>query len=179
MNIYEKLFEVKKVWIKLERDTEWYWYKYATLSQIQEKLWPVLEKQKLLIVHTILDKSVRTQIIDLEAKENEPQSMISEIPLSQWVKAQDLWSEITYFRRYNLLALLDLEVEDDDWATASNKKPIKAKTEPTERFNAENLVKFAQIKELHTKENAVKFCRTKYKVSKDFAEQIEDLYINQ
>jgi hypothetical protein len=34
--------------------------------------------------------------------------------MSEDVKAQDKGSEITYFRRYNLLSLLDLEVEDDD-----------------------------------------------------------------
>ena len=37
-NIYQKLFEVKKAGIKLQRDTKAFNYKYATLSQIQEKL---------------------------------------------------------------------------------------------------------------------------------------------
>tara|TARA_R110000765_G_scaffold226701_1_gene330623 strand:+ start:3889 stop:4014 length:126 start_codon:yes stop_codon:yes gene_type:complete len=37
-NIYKKLFEVKKVGITLQRDTSAHNYKYATLSQIQEKL---------------------------------------------------------------------------------------------------------------------------------------------
>jgi hypothetical protein len=41
------------------------------------------------------------------------------------LKAQDKWSEITYFRRYNLLSLLDLEVEDDDWKKAQDSKPTK------------------------------------------------------
>jgi hypothetical protein len=36
--IYKKLFEIKKANIKLQRDTKAYNYKYATLSQIQEKL---------------------------------------------------------------------------------------------------------------------------------------------
>ena len=47
MNIYEKLLEVKKTNISLQRDTKAFNYKYATLDQIQKKLWPELEKQKL------------------------------------------------------------------------------------------------------------------------------------
>tara|TARA_R110002153_G_scaffold248911_1_gene405129 strand:- start:167 stop:313 length:147 start_codon:yes stop_codon:yes gene_type:complete len=44
-NIYQKLFEVKKAGIKLQRDTTAFNYKYATLSQIQEKLSDILQEQ--------------------------------------------------------------------------------------------------------------------------------------
>jgi hypothetical protein len=38
ITIYNKLFNVKKEGIKLQRDTKAFNYKYATLDQIQEKL---------------------------------------------------------------------------------------------------------------------------------------------
>tara|TARA_R110000764_G_scaffold78042_1_gene155740 strand:+ start:3240 stop:3365 length:126 start_codon:yes stop_codon:yes gene_type:complete len=37
-NIYQKLFEVKKAGITLQRDTKAFNYQYATLDQIQKKL---------------------------------------------------------------------------------------------------------------------------------------------
>jgi hypothetical protein len=38
MTIYSKLFEVKKAWITLKRDTKRFNYKYAELAQRQDKL---------------------------------------------------------------------------------------------------------------------------------------------
>ena len=117
MTIYSKLFEVKKAWITLKRDTKAFNYKYATLDQIQDKLWDVLEKNWLIIIHYILGWILTTEIRDIETSE----FVKSEIELTT-SKPQDKWSEITYFRRYNLLSLLDLEVEDDDWKQAQDSK---------------------------------------------------------
>jgi hypothetical protein len=109
MKIYKKLFNVKVAGIKLQRNTKAYNYKYATLDQIQEKLNPLLEKEKLIILHFIKDSKLITEIRDIESDE----VISSEIELKT-EKPQDKGSEITYYRRYNLLSLLDLEVEDDD-----------------------------------------------------------------
>ncbi len=129
-NIYTKLFEVKKAGIKLQRDTKAFNYQYATLSQIQEKLNVEFEKQGLLIIHSVVNNSVRTEIIDTETSEIKlndnmvmNNSVSSEILMAEWTKPQDKGSEITYYRRYNLLSLLDLEVEDDDGKKAQDSKP--------------------------------------------------------
>jgi len=113
MSIYKKLFEVKKTWIKIQRDTKAYNYKYATLDQIQSKLNPAFQEQGLVVIHQIQDNKVVTKIVDTE----DDSFIFSEIELTT-SKAQEIWSEITYYRRYNLLSLLDLEVEDDDWEKA-------------------------------------------------------------
>jgi len=118
--IYKKLFEVKKEWIILLRDTEAYNYKYATLDQIQENLSPILEKLWLLVVHNMSDWVLNTLIVDIETWDK----VTSSIELTT-TKPQDKWSEITYFRRYNLLCLLDLTVEDDDWKKAQYSKQTK------------------------------------------------------
>ena len=115
-NIYKKLFEVKKTWIKLQRDTKAFNYKYATLSQIQEKLWDVMQEQWLVILHLIKDDKVITEIRNIDWTD----WVSSEISMAEWTKAQDKWSEITYYRRYNLLSLLDLEVIDDDGKKAQD-----------------------------------------------------------
>jgi len=118
-NIYQKLFEIRKADIKLQRDTKAFNYKYATLSQIQEKLSDIIEKQWLLITHRIENNKVITDIINID---NPEEKITSEIEMNIETKAQDKGSEITYYRRYNLLALLDLEVEDDDWKKAQDSK---------------------------------------------------------
>lgn len=131
-NIYEKLFEVKKAWIKLQRDTQGYGYNYATLSQIQEKLSKFFEEQKLLITHRIFENQVVTSIVNLENVEEKLQSSIM---MNENTKAQDKGSEITYYRRYNLLSLLDLETEDDDGKKAQESwKSQNKKTSTSQKW---------------------------------------------
>jgi hypothetical protein len=65
---------------------------------------------------------VVTDIRDIESNT----FVTSEIEINT-TKPQDKGSEITYYRRYNLLSLLDLEVEDDDGKTAQDSKPAENK----------------------------------------------------
>lgn len=167
MSIYTKLYNVKKAWIKLIRDTKAFNYKYATLDQIQSKLWDILEQEKLLVLHKIIENSVITEIRDIESDD----FISSSIELTT-IKAQDKWSEITYYRRYNLLALLDLEVEDDDWKQAQDSY---SKTE-LQRIKDENINKLKDLKEKGT-EITLAQVRLKYKVSKESAEKLKELWI--
>jgi len=141
-NIYKKLFEIKKSWIKLQRDTSAFNYKYATLGQIQEKLNWEFEKQWLLVIHYIENNNVVTTICDTDSDSKE--HVRSEIPMTQWTKPQDKWSEITYYRRYNLLSLLDLEVEDDDGAKA---QWVKKTTQTKEYVKLDALDYVTRIKD--------------------------------
>ena len=143
-NIYKKLFELKQKELTLKKDTQAFWYKYATLKQIQELLNPVLKELKLIVLHFIRQNEVVTQIRDIEG-ETYVESCIDIWSVEtkrtetfvdknwkdivtddyndkdpQWV-----WSIISYHRRYNLLALLDLEQEDDDWKWWSNRAKTK------------------------------------------------------
>ena len=173
-NIYQKLFEVKKAWIKLQRDTTAFNYKYATLAQIQEKLSWEFEKQWLLVIHIIEDNKVVTSIVDIE--DPVKYMLYSAIPLSEWIKPQDKWSEITYYRRYNLLSLLDLEVEDDDWKKAQESKPKYEEDDTKEWFNDEHYDKIVDsISEW--KSYTIKQIRDKYKVSRDFASRLKGLWV--
>lgn len=174
--IYDKLFRVKQSWIKLQRKTKAFNYSYADLGQIQEKLWDILEKERLFITHRVENNKVITEIIDLDAKEEERYNIESSIPLTEWTKAQDKWSEITYYRRYNLLSLLDLEVEDDDWKKAQESFK-KEEEDDKPWFNDENYDKLSDlIAEWQT--FTMKDVRAKYKVSKVNAEKLSKLWIN-
>lgn len=173
LNIYQKLFEVKKVWIKLQRDTQAYSYKYATLSQIQDKLSEVLEEHLLLVTHQVDYDKVTTSIINIE---NPKEFMQSSIPLTESTKPQDKGSEITYYRRYNLLSLLDLEVEDDDWAKAQWSKKEDDKELPW--ITKEIIDKVVEKNEKENLSLSIKDIREKYKVSKANAELLKSLWIN-
>jgi len=171
-NIYQKLFEVKKANISLQRDTKAFNYKYATLDQIQKKLWEELQKQWLIVIHTIIDNKVNTKIINVDKSE---EYIESEIEMTT-IKAQDKGSEITYFRRYNLLALLDLEVEDDDGKKAQDSKPKEYVNNNLEWIADSN------IKALETLVNnwtvmTMADVRKKYKVSKKNAELLNNIWI--
>jgi len=168
-NIYQKLFEVKKAGIKLQRDTKAFNYKYATLSQIQEKLWEVLQQQQLLVKHFIKSWEVFTRIIDIKTEK----FVESGIELTPWTKAQDKGSEITYYRRYNLLSLLDLEVEDDDWKKAQDS--VK-EDDNKQWFNDENYDKLADLV-ANWQTFTLRDIRSKYKVSKVNAEKLNWLGI--
>jgi hypothetical protein len=182
MNLYEKLLEIKKANIKLQRDTKAFNYKYATLSQIQEKFGDILADQKLLIIHSIVEGKVHTRIVD---SENPKDFIGSDIPLSEGIKPQDKGSEITYYRRYNLLSLLDLEVEDDDGKNAQDslkKQDLiitpdlpwidnkKIESEDFKKFLADEKSKTLSLRDILIK------VRGKYKISKASEGIIENFY---
>jgi len=149
MSIYKKLLDFKKEEVSLTRDTKAYNYSYANLEQIQSKITPIFEKLKLVAIHFVKDGMVYTQIRDIEDDSFIESSIeIGKVEVTrEWKDQKDIqnkeyndkdpqgvWSIITYYRRYNLLALLDLETEDDDGASASGKAKSKvANAKPKEK----------------------------------------------
>lgn len=181
MGLYKKLFEVKKVWIKLQRDTKAFNYKYATLSQIQDKLSWVMQEQWLLVTHYIKDNVVITEIRDVTTKRDwtfsdDVDYIRSSIPLTEWIKPQDKGSEITYYRRYNLLSLLDLEVEDDDWKKAQESKVLSEEND-LPWIAQENIDKLEDLIS-QWQHFTMKQVREKYKISRANAEKLKQLWIN-
>lgn len=141
MNIYEKLLAFKAKNITLVKDTKWFNYKYAELWQIQDKIEPILQELKLFVNHFTKWNSVYTKIVNVENPEEFIESNIdigkitTTKTLKNWdieVQEQDpqaVWAIITYYRRYNLVQMLDLQTEDDDASSASSR--AKAKNEHT------------------------------------------------
>ena len=125
MTIYEKLLDVQKLGLTFKKDTKAYNYKYVTLDSLWEKLQPILSEHKILVTHAINDRMLTTSLIDTATESDPP--ITSTIQLPEGIDPQKLGSAITYFRRYNLLALLNLMTEDDDdgdsAVKSSSKKP--------------------------------------------------------
>lgn len=106
----EKIAKIQKEMGTLKRDTKAYNYNYATLNQIQEKLNPLLEKEGLMLTQPIDGDRLYTHIQEIKGDGITSCSII----LPTGVKPQDMGSAITYYRRYLIVSLLNLEVEDDD-----------------------------------------------------------------
>jgi len=181
MNIYQKINEIKKENISLQRDTKAYNYKYATLDQIQKKLNPIITKVWLVIIHTIEDWYVITKIVNIDKPE---ETIISKLLMKEWLDAQKKGSEITYYRRYNVLSMLDLEVEDDDWKAAS-KKDIKKSNSSNNNTNDEKpwyndfekhqKVMKERIEKWETPDDIIKKLSENYKINKKVREAIKAL----
>lgn len=160
--IYNKIAQLKKKEISLVRDTKWFNYFYATLWQIQDKISPILEELKLLVIHRVENQKVITKIIDLEdnsfieswidiweVKTETKKDLIDKNQNKIWesieintLDPQGVGSIITYYRRYNLLALLDLETEDDDgasWSQRAQTKPQYIQKETKTDIKSENI----------------------------------------
>lgn len=90
-------------------------YKYADLPTIWEKIQPVLQANGFVITHTISSNGVAT------IASHEKGEMWSFIEFSsENLTPQQLGSQITYFKRYNICAIFNLiiEGEDDDGMAA-------------------------------------------------------------
>lgn len=100
------------------KDTDAYKYKYATLDQIRNLVVPVLQEAGLAVVQfPVSDNSkvgVETVLLH-ESGESVSKTFAIDLPKKD---PQSIGSALTYFRRYALLALLNLAPEDDDGKSA-------------------------------------------------------------
>lgn len=184
-----KLMEFQKKNIVIKRNATadvlmksgWkYSYSYSSYDFIWEQIWKELNELKILVSHAIQDYSetlfLETTITDLESWETK-QSMI---PLSKDIDPQKMGSAITYFKRYNLGALLNLiiEWEDDDGATAT-KKPVAKNATTTKKpefldanfENFKNWTKWKKLDEIISKKNEI---MTKYTISEAMIGKLND-----
>jgi len=100
---------------------------YSTLDNIFDACMPSLNKHKLSIVY-------QTRLVEtVNGNENVMSTKITHLPSTQFImsanslgssaKTQDVGSAITYLRRYQVQAMLNLEADfDDDGNTASGNK---------------------------------------------------------
>jgi hypothetical protein len=150
LTLIQKLFELKQKSIVLLRDEAAYNYKYADLAQIQDKLSEALAELRILIVHSTQGGAVVTTIYDVDSdacissaieigkinttrewdNNDKAGNVIHNIEITEQ-DPQAVGSIITYYRRYNLLQLLDLKTEDNDGASASPRAKNNATSNAT------------------------------------------------
>lgn len=130
----EKLFDFQKLGIVVERNAKGFNYKYASYDYIWSKIGETLNKFRLLVSHHIQDYGgilyLETTIFNLDSQEFRN----SQIPISA-TTPQTMGSAITYYKRYNLAALLNLIIEDeDDDGAAAERKAAQKRTAQTASY---------------------------------------------
>ena len=130
MKIYAKLHEAKKEIGVVKKNAKNPHFKntYADLNALIDAVEPILLEKGLILLQPIKDGKVHTQIIDIDRGE----MIESNIDLSPNLTAQALGSQITYFRRYQISAILSLMSDDDDGQKAS--APQRKQTIDNARF---------------------------------------------
>lgn len=126
MKLIEKIAQFQKECPEITKNTKAFKGSYAKYEHIQSVIKPYLAKIGLVITHRVQDSLLVTDIIDIESDTNE--RLTSIIPLLK-ENAQDRGAEITYSKRYNVTALLDLIIEDpdlDDPVVENQATPIKS-----------------------------------------------------
>lgn len=131
MNLKQKLFELQKEHLRIGKNAEaWkdskWWYKYATLDKIWDEIDSHMENLGIVESSAIKYNDawkvfVYTTIYNIHNVED---FMSSLFPLDDTLSPQDMGKVITYWRRYNLVALLNLKIvwEDDDAQGVGGKK---------------------------------------------------------
>jgi hypothetical protein len=122
MKIYKKLHEAKREIgvVKKTKTNPHFKNTYADLNALIDAVEPILLEKGLILLQPIKDGKVYTQIIDIDSFD----MVESWIDLSPNLTAQALGSQITYYRRYQISAILSLMADDDDGHKASIPQPI-------------------------------------------------------
>lgn len=131
MSIYKKLLEVQKNIGKLTKDANnpFFKSKYADINQLIEISNPLLHERNLIVLQPIKGNTLITQLIDTDTAE----IIESSLELPQSNDPQKIGSAITYYRRYTLKALLNLQEDDDDANKASGNTKKSASKEDDDK----------------------------------------------
>lgn len=122
-NIYDKLLEIQKLNIKIEKDSKSVHSKYPSLNEVLDKVRKQLNDRGILIIQEPTETGLTTILRDTENAMSEIKCFV---PFVGATDMQKLGGAITYARRYSLVTILCLEAEDDDGETA-----IAGRTEDT------------------------------------------------
>lgn len=140
-NIYSALATFREKVSAVKKDTEnpFYKSKYADLSSILEVIKEPLKESGLAVTHHCKNVDGSFSVVTTLAFWATKEIIDSEFPVFG-TKPQEIGSSMSYARRYNLLALLDIPTEDDDWNIANDAPRAKqTKTEDKKWFNFPDL----------------------------------------
>lgn len=114
----EAMLKIQSELPVIKRNTDSYNYKYAPLEVIWEKVGTIINNAGFIVTNEVTSEGVITTV------SHESGELKSFFPCVT-VKPQDRGAEITYGRRYNLTAIfnIQLENEDNDAVEAQKKAP--------------------------------------------------------
>ncbi len=122
-SIQSKLLEFQKlnISIKKGKTNPHFKNKYADINEVLDKVKPALSQLGVVLYQVPEQDGLRTFLHDTESGTQ----IEGYLEFSQKSDAQKLGSNITYYRRYSLVAMLGLEDDDND-GTEATKKAVAA-----------------------------------------------------
>ena len=132
MKLLEKILKIQnEVSVTKTAKNPFFKSSYIPLEDIVADLQPLLEKNRVVVIHRNIDNWVETVICDLDSDDKEISTFTVE-----WVNdPQKRGAVITYGRRYNLASLFNIIADkDDDWESFYNRKQeSKQETKPAKK----------------------------------------------
>jgi len=132
--IHTKLLAFQKLGISIKKDSQnpHFRNKYADINEVLEKIKKPLNEMGVVIIQIPMENGLGTVLHDTESG-TEIKGYLEFVQKSD---AQKVGSNITYNRRYSLIAMLGLEDDDDDGNKASEKTPLlETKNDKDEDLN--------------------------------------------
>lgn len=181
MKLYTKLFAIQgKVSVTKDGINPHFRSKYMTLDNIVETLQPMLNDNKLLVTHFIENGTLVTRVVDIETAE----TLDSHFPMNA-TDPQKVGSEITYGKRYNLVALFNICADEDDDANSCSKNVPTSNASTMGSMNTLDFIKSENIDALFqaiqegtlqcpSADDAITIAKKKYKVAKWAEEEIRE-----
>ena len=121
MEIYKQLFNFQKSIRTVDKNSQGYGYKYASLDNIVAKITPYLEENNLGYTHIFEGDTIICVLFNTEGEKIESKLNLSEDATIKMSASQQQGSAITYARRYTLSAILGLVTDEDtDGATKTH-----------------------------------------------------------
>jgi hypothetical protein len=168
------LFQLKVSKIEKDSRNPFYNSKYASLSNIQEAIYTPLAESGLVYSQSPSGLNGLTTIV-IHAETGEYFMDTYTMPVSKQNDPQAVGSSITYAKRYALVAILGLNIDDDDDGNAGSVKPEPKKQEEDNRPWLSDKA-FAQALERVQSGDKDVFTKTKeaFKIKKDFYSQLKE-----
>ena len=165
------LFREKIETVKKTEDNPFFKSKYADLPSILEAIKTPLKESGLSLAHYTARVEDSLELVTVLTHAESGESIQSVFPVFG-SKPQEIGSSMTYARRYNTQALLDIPTDDDDGNTANMaSKTQYKKTETTGKpwyngFEKEKgLIEDAIVRGDCTAQEAIDRLETKYRVN--------------
>jgi hypothetical protein len=144
MKLYTKLFNIQgKVAVTKDGINPHFKSKYMTLDNIVETLNPYLLENNLLVTNFIDNGTLTTRVVDIETSE----ILDSHFPMNA-IDPQKIGSEISYGKRYNLIALFNICADEDDDGNACSNNATTTHETPKSGTNTLEYIKSSNIDDL-------------------------------
>lgn len=115
--MFESLLSIQRAMKTVAKNKKAFKGTYADIEAVWKASRNIINNNGFVVVHSIIPEGVKT-----EALHESGQNIASVIPLSPNPDSQELGKQITYARRYNLNAIFNIIVADED-SDADSKHP--------------------------------------------------------